>query len=150
MAQKVKAKYKLKLNNVENLRELLQELYDESTMNITEIQNEINKLSQSTQLNQDIMDSKAKYAKAMNDFSSNKNKALGLKLDIAKMMVEIIKFNELEYTTPRVRIVINGEEVMSSEDNDTADIETRKYIEDGVLIIERGGVRYDAQGKRLE
>ena len=63
---------------------------------------------------------------------------------------EIIKFNELEYTTPRVRIVINGEEVMSSEDNDTADIETRKYIEDGVLIIERGGVRYDAQGKRLE
>lgn len=93
MAQKVKAKYKLKLNNVENLRELLQELYDESTMNITEIQNEINKLSQSTQLNQEIMDSKAKYAKAMNDFSSNKNKALGLKLDIAKMMVEIIKFN---------------------------------------------------------
>ena len=63
---------------------------------------------------------------------------------------EIIKLNELEYTTPRVRIVINGEEVMSSEDNDTADIETRKYIEDGVLIIERGGVRYDAQGKRLE
>jgi hypothetical protein len=93
MTQKVKAKYKLKLNNVENLRELLQELYDESTMNITEIQNEINKLSQSTQLNQEIMDSKAKYAKAMNDFSSNKNKALGLKLDIAKMMVEIIKFN---------------------------------------------------------
>ena len=93
MAQKVKAKYKLKLNNFENLRELLQELYDESTMNITEIQNEINKLSQSTQLNQEIMDSKAKYAKAMNDFSSNKNKALGLKLDIAKMMVEIIKFN---------------------------------------------------------
>lgn len=93
MAQKVKTKYKLKLNNVENLRELLQELYDESTMNITEIQNEINKLSQSTQLNQEIMDSKAKYAKAMNDFSSNKNKALGLKLDIAKMMVEIIKFN---------------------------------------------------------
>ena len=90
---KVKPKYKLKLNNVQNLQDLMQELYDESTKNITEIQNEINKLSQSTQLNNEIMDSKTKYAKAMNDFSSNKNKALGLKLDIAKLMVEIIKFN---------------------------------------------------------
>jgi hypothetical protein len=90
---KVKPKYKLKLNNVQNLQDLMQELYDESTKNITEIQNEINKLSQSTQLNNEIMDSKTKYAKAMNDFSSNKNKALGLKLDIAKLMVELIKFN---------------------------------------------------------
>ena len=90
---KVKPKYKLKLNNVQNLQDLLQELYDESSKNITEIQNEINKLSQSTQLNNEIMDSKTKYAKAMNDFSSNKNKALMLKLDIAKLMVELIKFN---------------------------------------------------------
>ena len=90
---KPKPKYKLKLNNIQNLQDLMQELYDESTKNITEIQNEINKLSQSTQLNNEIMDSKTKYAKAMNDFSSNKNKALGLKLDIAKLMVELIKFN---------------------------------------------------------
>lgn len=90
---KVKTRYKLKLNDVQNLRDLMQELYDESTKNIVEIQNEINKLSQSTELNNEIMDSKTKYAKAMNDFSSNKNKALGLKLDIAKLMVELIKFN---------------------------------------------------------
>ena len=90
---KVKPKYKLKLNDIQNLRDLMQELYDESTKNIVEIQNEINKLSQSTELNNEIMDSKTKYAKAMNDFSSNKNKALGLKLDIAKLMVELIKFN---------------------------------------------------------
>ena len=90
---KAKPKYKLKLNDIQNLRDLMQELYDESTKNIVEIQNEINKLSQSTQLNNEIMDSKTKYAKAMNDFSSNKNKALGLKLDIAKLMVELIKFN---------------------------------------------------------
>lgn len=93
MANKIKPKYKLKLNNVQNLQDLMQELYDESTKNITEIQNEINKLSQSTQLNDEIMDAKTKYAKAMNDFSANKNKALGLKLDIAKLMVELIKFN---------------------------------------------------------
>lgn len=88
-----KAKYKLKLNNVQNLQELLQELYDESSKNINEIQNEINKLSQSVTLNTEVMDSKTKYAKAINDFSSNKNKALGLKLDIAKLMAEVIKFN---------------------------------------------------------
>jgi hypothetical protein len=92
-SNKAKPKYKLKLNDIQNLRDLMQELYDESTKNIVEIQNEINKLSQSTQLNNEIMDSKTKYAKAMNDFSSNKNKALGLKLDIAKLMVELIKFN---------------------------------------------------------
>ena len=93
VTNKVKPKYKLKLNNVQNLQDLMQELYDESTKNINEIQNEINKLSQSTQLNDEMMDAKTKYAKAMNDFSSNKNKALTLKLDIAKLMVEVIKFN---------------------------------------------------------
>jgi uncharacterized protein Yka (UPF0111/DUF47 family) len=90
---KIKPKYKLTLNDVNNLQDLMQELYDESTKNINEIQNEINKLSQSTQLNDEMMDAKTKYAKAMNDFSSNKNKALTLKLDIAKLMAEIIKFN---------------------------------------------------------
>lgn len=90
---KIKPKYKLTLNDINNLQDLMQELYDESTKNINEIQNEINKLSQSTQLNDEMMDAKTKYAKAMNDFSSNKNKALTLKLDIAKLMAEIIKFN---------------------------------------------------------
>lgn len=86
-------KYKLKLNSIANLEVLLQELYDETSKNIVEIQNEINKLSNSTQLNNEIMDAKAKYAKAMNDFSSNKNKALSTKMDIAKLMTEVIKFN---------------------------------------------------------
>jgi len=76
-----------------HLEVLLQELYDEASKNIVEIQNEINKLSSSTQLNNEIMDAKAKYAKAMNDFSSNKNKALATKMDIAKLMTEVIKFN---------------------------------------------------------
>ena len=86
-------KYKLKLNSMSHLEVLLQELYDETSKNIVEIQNEINKLSSSTQLNNEIMDAKAKYAKAMNDFSSNKNKALATKMDIAKLMTEVIKFN---------------------------------------------------------
>jgi hypothetical protein len=52
----------------------------------------MNRLSNSVQLNEEIMDSKAKYAKAMNDYSSNKNKALGTKLDVAKLMAELYKF----------------------------------------------------------
>lgn len=84
---------KLRLNSLCNLECLLQELYDETSKNINEIQNEINRLSSSVQLNEEIMDSKVKYAKAMNDYSSNKNKALSTKLDIAKLMAEIYKFN---------------------------------------------------------
>ena len=87
------AKYlKLRINNLTILEALLQELYDESTKNIYEIQNEMNRLSNSVQLNDEIMDSKVKYAKAMNDYSSNKNKALGTKLDVAKLMAELYKF----------------------------------------------------------
>lgn len=62
-------------------------------MNITEIQTEITKLTQSTDLSLETMDGKAKYAKAINDFSTNKNKALATKMDIAKMMVEVMKHN---------------------------------------------------------
>ena len=83
---------KLRINNLTILEALLQELYDESTKNIYEIQNEMNRLSNSVQLNEEIMDSKVKYAKAMNDYSSNKNKALGTKLDVAKLMAELYKF----------------------------------------------------------
>jgi len=93
MANKISKKYKLKLNSVEKIEELLQELYDEADKNIVELQNEMNKLSSSVELNQEIMDAKTKYAKAMNDYISSKDKAIGKKLDIAKLMSEILKFN---------------------------------------------------------
>jgi len=93
MANKISKRYKLKLNSVEKIEELLQELYDEADKNIVEIQNEMNKLSNSVQLNEEITDAKAKYAKAMNDYISNKDKAIGRKLDIAKLMSEILKYN---------------------------------------------------------
>ena len=53
----------------------------------------MNKLANSVELNNEIVDAKAKYAKAMNDFITNKDKAIGRKLDIAKLMSEILKFN---------------------------------------------------------
>ena len=93
MAGKLAKRYKLKLNSVEKIEELLQELYEEADKNIVEIQHEMNKLANSVELNNEIVDAKAKYAKAMNDFITNKDKAIGRKLDIAKLMSEILKFN---------------------------------------------------------
>ena len=89
----IKKRYKLRLNSLDKIEELLQELYNEAEKNIVEIQNQMNKLSNSVALNDEIMDSKTKYAKAMNDFITNKDKAIGRKLDIAKLMTEIHKFN---------------------------------------------------------
>lgn len=90
---KLKKDYKLKLNSIQKVEELLQELYNETNKMVTEVQEQINRLSSSVSLNQEPMDAKAKYAKAMNDFLSNKEKAIGRKLDIAKLMSEIIKYN---------------------------------------------------------
>jgi Mg2+ and Co2+ transporter CorA len=117
---------KLRVNNLTILEALLQELYDESTKNIYEIQNEMNRLSNSVQLNEEIMDSKVKYAKAMNDYSSNKNKALGTKLDVAKLMAELYKFqgnvkkmNQESEELPNWGDVISHINEMGEEKDDT-------------------------------
>ena len=60
--------------------------------NIEEIQQQMNKVANSVQLNDEIMDAKTKYAKAMNDFIVSKDKAIGRKMDIAKLMAEILKY----------------------------------------------------------
>lgn len=86
-------KYKLKINSEEKLEALLQELYNDACKNIEQVQNEMNKLTNSVSLNDEAMDAKAKYAKAMNDFIASKDKAIGKKLDIAKLMAEVLKFN---------------------------------------------------------
>lgn len=86
-------KYKLKINSPEKIEALLQELYNDACKNIEQVQNEMNKLTNSVTLNDEAMDAKAKYAKAMNDFITSKDKAIGKKLDIAKLMTEILKFN---------------------------------------------------------
>ena len=85
--------YKLKLDSKEKIEELLQEIYVEACKNIEEAQNEINKITHSTDLNSEIIDGKAKYAKAINDFITTKDKAINRKFEIAKLMTEVIKFN---------------------------------------------------------
>ena len=86
-------RFKVKLNSPEKIEELLQEIYNEACKNIEEIQTQMNKVANSVQLNDEIMDAKAKYAKAMNDFIISKDKAIGRKLEIAKLLSEILKYN---------------------------------------------------------
>lgn len=85
--------YQLKLDSKEKLTELLQEIYNEACKNIEEAQREINKITNSTNLNEEIIDGKAKYAKAINDFITTKDKAISRKFEIAKLLSEIIKYN---------------------------------------------------------
>ena len=124
MTNKLPKKYKLKLNSTQKIEELLQELYDEADKNIVEIQKEMNKLANSVQLDQEIVDAKAKYAKAMNDFITNKDKAIGRKLDIAKLMSEILKFNG------NVKLAVTEGEIPDWDEITNALVDNTNNIED--------------------
>lgn len=87
------AKYKVVIDSLDNLNDLLQECYELANSQIVQAQNEINKLANSTRLQDEIMESKTKYAKAINDYLKIKNDALSRKLEIAKLLTEIIKRN---------------------------------------------------------
>ena len=86
---------KVRLSSVEKIEELLQEVYDQACRQINEIQNEINKLINSTNLGSEdfTMDDKAKYFKAMHDLTRKKKSAIQTKLDIVKFMGEMVKHN---------------------------------------------------------
>lgn len=91
--QKVKPKYKVKLNSLEKIEEACQLQYDEAHQNIVKLQEEINRLSACTNLNDCTVDERAKFAKAMNDYINSKDKAIGRKMEIVKVMTEIYKHN---------------------------------------------------------
>lgn len=84
------AKYKVEINNPENIRELLQIAYNLADEQLIQAQNEINKLATATKLQDEVMDSKAKYAKAMNDYMGIKDKAIAKKMEIAKLLSDIL------------------------------------------------------------
>jgi replicative DNA helicase len=86
---------KVRLSSVEKIEELLQEVYDQACRQLIEIQNEINKLINSTNLGSDdfTMDDKAKYFKAIHDLNGDKKSAIQTKLDIVKFMGEMVKHN---------------------------------------------------------
>lgn len=84
------ARLKIELNNPQIVRDILQNAYDLGNEQVIQAQNEINKLVNSTNLQEEVMDSKAKLSKAINDYMNIKDKAISKKMEIAKLMTEII------------------------------------------------------------
>ena len=66
--------------------------------------------------------------------------------------------SDIPVNAQRVRIIAEGEPVIElevvgtapSDWSDKSDTPARKYIHNGVLYIERNGILYDAQGKRIK
>lgn len=90
-----KQRYKLQLNSIEKVQELLQELYDEADKNIVETEKQLTKLTSSLDYTEEIRgaDAKAKISKSITDFINTKDKAIGRKMEIAKLMVDVHKYN---------------------------------------------------------
>ena len=85
--------FKVELNSADNLRGLVQNVIDLADTQINQAQNEIEKLKKSTDLTQEVMDGKSKYAKAINDYLSVIDKAMAKKIDIAKLLNEVMSHN---------------------------------------------------------
>jgi len=86
-------KFKIELNDAQNIREVLQIAYNLSDAQINQSQNEINKIANATRLQDEVMESKAKYGKIVNDYLSIIDKAISKKVEIAKLMTEILHHN---------------------------------------------------------
>ena len=92
-SKKNMAKFKVEVNDINNIRDILQQAYNLADEQLIQAQNEINKLATATKLQEEVMDSKAKYAKAMNDYMGIKDKAISKKMEIAKLLAEILNHN---------------------------------------------------------
>ena len=86
-------KIKIKINNQESLESLLQKIYDESDMQMNQAQEQINLLTTSSDLSEESLDAKTKYSKAINDMLSIKEKMLKTKIEIGKLLSEVLKYN---------------------------------------------------------
>lgn len=88
-------KYKVKLNSIDKIEELLQEIYNEACRQLNQIQNEMDKLMNSTNFGDESfsLEDKTKYAKSIHDYIGDKDKAIKSKFEIAKFMGEIVKHN---------------------------------------------------------
>lgn len=91
METKKNKKYTVKLNSTEKIEALLQETYNQACQQHTMIQEEINRLANSTTFKDLDIEGKEKYGKTMSNYFTLQQKAIGQKFDIAKLMAEIVK-----------------------------------------------------------
>ena len=84
-------KYNVKLNSIEKIEQLLQETYDLACQQHNSIQNEINKIMNTTVVNNLDIDGKEKYGKIMKEYFTLQQKSIIIKMDVAKLMAEVAK-----------------------------------------------------------
>ena len=128
------AKYKVTVNSVDNIRDLLQITYMLADEQLVQAKNEINKLANSTNLQDEIMDAKQKYAKAINDYLSIKDKAISKKLEIAKLLSEILKHNgdvdsTLNDTNAMKNVSIDFKKIREMVNSSVKDTEKKEIID---------------------
>lgn len=130
--------YIVKINSIDKIEQLLQEIYDQCVKQYTEIQNEMNKLSNSCNLAEVTIDEKVKYSKAMHDLFGDKEKVLKMKFEVSKLMTEFIKHNgNIEDTLNDTNVSKNSKldisgwkkqlnEIMAEENVQTYDLKVNK------------------------
>ena len=128
------SKYKIVLNSSDNLRELLQETYRLADEQLIQAQTEMTKLANSTKLQEEIMAAKKDYSKAMNDYLSIKDKAISKKLEIAKLLTEIMKHNgnvenTLNDSNSAKKTTFDFDKIREIINNPPEDINKREIIE---------------------
>ena len=128
------AKLKIELNDTQNIRDLLQEAYRLADEQVIQAQNEINKMANATALQEESIDGKAKYGKIINDYLGIKDKAISKKLDIAKLLTEILHHNgdvkgAIESGGSSKNTEFNFEEIRQIVDNSLNEQEKTKTIQ---------------------
>ena len=86
-------KYTVKLNNLDKIEQLLQETYDLACRQNNQIQEEINKIANTTIINDLDIDGKEEYDKIINNYLALLQKSTAQKMDIAKLLTEVVKHN---------------------------------------------------------
>ena len=86
-------KFVLKINNEDKVEELLQETYNQACAQLNQIQEEINKIANTTIIKELDIDGKEKYAKIMANYMTIQQKSIAQKFDISKLLSDIIKSN---------------------------------------------------------
>lgn len=124
---------KIKLNSISALEYVLQDCMDELFRMTKEVQDNINKLQNSTSLVDVSIAEKVSYSKAINDFISSKKDIIKLKSEVAKIMNDIYK----------TKLSHNKNTANGNADNDMGDT-----IDD---VITNGGINdVDELRSRLE
>ena len=128
-------RYKVVLNDRVNLETGLNEIYHEMVFLINQIQEEYTKLTENTSLTDLSMDEKSEYSKSVHNLFMDKANVLKLKLEIQKVVAEILKcgnsgnaFDNLKKNKSIEAIDIKSlQKMMKSTENGT-DSETETVV----------------------